>query len=294
MGVEEGISLKVSKDMLRECITDLYINPKKSIVKWSKITNQTAQGKFAYPSQHLASLITKIKGCGTAARGDDLADGSEVKSCSRADQLNECADCGTNVLAWQNKCPKCGSEKIKKDTSSHWIFPITTDEELGLLLKKIPRIILILFDKEDFSKEDVRIRAWTINPKEKHVINFFTDYYENNYKKKIAEGKDPAPCNFHPLKYDFYLMRPKLIFYAEIINNEPKIVFWNIDAPREQPMPSNLLSREKLAKIFGKELLKIKKEDIVKKHPFIPDKYFAKLEMKKKILKTYKRKYVRR
>ena len=137
----EDYPLEVSEEMIKECITDLYINPKKSIVKWSKITNQTAQGKFAYPSQHLASLITKMKGGGSAARGDDLSDGSEVKSCSRADQLNECKKCGFNVLTWQNKCPSCGSSEIRTDTSSHWIFPITSDSEFELLLNKIPCLL---------------------------------------------------------------------------------------------------------------------------------------------------------
>ena len=79
-------NIKTSEGLIKECIKDLYINPRKDIRKWSQITNQTALGKFAYPSQHLASLITVIKGVGTSARGDDLADGSEVKSCSRADK----------------------------------------------------------------------------------------------------------------------------------------------------------------------------------------------------------------
>ncbi|MBI2449185.1 MamI family restriction endonuclease [Candidatus Pacearchaeota archaeon] len=294
MREKPNISLEVSEGMIIECITDLYINPKKSIIKWSKITNQTAQGKFAYPSQHLASLITKTKGGGSTARGDDLADGSEVKSCTRADQLNECKKCGANILTWQNKCPYCGSTEIKTDISSHWIFPITSDSELDLLLNKIPRIILILFDKEDIKKDNIRIRAWTINPKEKYVRDFFTDYYENNYKKKISEGKDPAPCNLHPLKYDFYLMNPKLIFHTEIMENEAKILFWNLDRPQEQPMVSSLLVKEKLIEIYGEEVRNLKKEDIVKKYPFISDKDFSKLEMKKKILKSYKEKYQRR
>ncbi len=70
--MSEDYKLKTSESLIKECIKDLYINPKKSIVKWSKITNQTPQGKFAYPSQHLASLITGIKGVGSVARGDDL------------------------------------------------------------------------------------------------------------------------------------------------------------------------------------------------------------------------------
>jgi len=288
------IRLKATRDMIKECILDLYINPKKSMVKWSKITNQTAQGKFAYPSQHLASLITGIKGKGSAARGDDLADGSEIKSCSRADQLQSCNNCGAKVLPWQKECPNCGSKEITKDTSSHWIFTIRSDDELDLLLNRVPRIIFILFDKEDLASENVRIRAWTVNPKEAYVRAFFTDYYNNNFKAKMGKREKPAPCNLHPLKYDFLMMKPKLIFHAELIADNVKIMFWNLDTPKEQPMQSELLNKEQLIQIFGKELAGLSKSDITRKFPYIPQKDFDKLAMRKKIPKQYKEKYVRR
>ncbi|MCW6160725.1 MAG: MamI family restriction endonuclease [Candidatus Micrarchaeales archaeon] len=292
--MENSQRLETSDNLIKECILDLYINPKKSMVKWSKITNQTAQGKFAYPSQHLASLITGIKGKGSAARGDDLADGSEIKSCSRADQLRSCNNCGANVLLWQKECPNCGSTDIKVDTSSHWIFPIRSDDELDLLLNRVPRIIFILFDKEDSESENIRIRAWTVNPQESYVKAFFTDYYVNNFKMKTDKGEKPAPCNLHPLKYDFFMMRPKLIFHADIIENDVEIEFWDLKHPKEQPMFSHLLSKEQLIQIFGKKVSVLKKTQIVEKFPYIPQKDFDKLVMKKKVLKKYKQKYVRR
>ncbi len=287
------VGLASDEAMIKECILDLYINPKKAIVKWSKITNQTAQGKFAYPSQHLASLITKVKGKGSAARGDDLADSSEVKSCSRADQLQSCGNCGANVLEWQKVCPLCGSDDIRKDTSSHWIFPIRSDDELNLLLNKVPRIIFILFDKPDMDKTDVRIRAWTVSPKQSYVRGFFTDYYENNFKLKTSKNEKPAPCNLHPLKYDFMMMQPQLIFEALLQEHDVKISFWNLKKPKDEPMPSHLLSTEKLVEIFGDEVKGLSKAEIVKVHPIIPDKDFSKLTMRKKILKKYKEKYIR-
>jgi len=290
----KNYKFKTSESLIKECIKDLYINPKKSIVKWSKITNQTAQGKFAYPIQHLASLITGIKGIGSAARGDDLADGSEVKSCSRADQLNRCKDCGDTVLSWQKECENCGSTNKTKDTSSHWIFPIREDNELDLLLNKIPRIIFILFDKENLDLENIRIRAWVVNPKEKHVQDFFTDYYENNFKKKTAIGEKPAPCNLHPLKYDFLMMKPKLIFHCEIIEDDIKIIFLDIKNPKEQPMISQLLTKNELINIFGKKVEKMNKQDIIKMCPLIQQKGLGKLKIRNKKTKSYKNKYSRR
>lgn len=106
-------TFETSEKLIKECINDLCLDPGNLILKWSKITNQTSQVRLAYPGQHLASVITGIKGAGTAARGDDLSDGSEVKTCSRADQLSECLSCGAKVLPWQKACPKNEKEDFK-------------------------------------------------------------------------------------------------------------------------------------------------------------------------------------
>jgi len=288
----ESIKLETSEELLKDCLKDLYIEPRNSIRKWSEITNQTAMARLAYPSQHLASLITGIKGVGTSARGDDLADGSEVKSCSRADQLSECKDCGAKVLVWQEICPSCGSDKINIKTDSHWIFSIKSKEELDLLLNKIPRIILIMFDKREDDSDDIRLRVWVVNPREKYVQEFFNDYFYNNYSKKT----NPAPCNLHPLKYDFYMMKPKLIFHAEINieDNEIEILFWDLKNPKNEEMPISLLSKDQLIDILGKKIGKLSKKEIEKEYLNVPFKDLDKLSMKKKILKTYKKKYSRR
>lgn len=273
-------TFETSEDLIKECIRDLYLDPRNLILKWSKITNQTSQVRLAYPGQHLASVITGIKGIGTAARGNDLSDGSEVKTCSRADQLSECLSCSAKVLPWQKVCPICGSKNINIKTDSHWIFSIKSEDELKLLLDKVPRIILILFDRESIEREDIRLRAWVIDPKNKYVREFFEDYFYNNYTKK----EKPAPCNLHPLKYDFFMMTPKLIFHAtiNIENRTIEILFWNLDNQEPEEMPINILREKEIRDIFKDELNKgMGIEDIKKK-------------MRKKILKKYRRKYRRR
>lgn len=57
--------------------------------KWSKLTNQTPAAKIGYLGQHLASLITGVSGIGSGARGDDLSDGTEVKSSNKVGQVDE-------------------------------------------------------------------------------------------------------------------------------------------------------------------------------------------------------------
>ena len=292
---EMKYSLKTSEELIKECLRDLYVNPRTALRKWSEITNQTASARFAYPSQHLASLITGIKGKGTAARGDDLADGSEVKSCSRADQLSECRDCGSGVLIWETKCSVCDSSKIKRKTDSHWIFSIKSEYELNLLLnkEKIPRIILMLFDNIEEGKEDIRLRAWVIDQSIPYVQDFFKNYFYENYKKK----ENPAPCNLHPLKYDFYMMHPELIFHAEmnIENKDIKILFWDLKNQKKELMPTLLLKSGQLREVFGEEINSFKSmREFTEKVKEVPKDKMSFLKMKAKILKSYKEKYQRR
>lgn len=286
-------TFETSEDLIKECIKDLYLDPRNLIRKWSQITNQTCQIRMAYPGQHLASVITGIKGVGTAARGDDLSDGSEVKSCSRADQLSECKSCGAKVLVWQKECPICGSRDINIKTDSHWIFSIKSEDELHLLLNNIPRMILILFDKESIETDDIRLRAWVIDPKNKYVREFFNDYFYNNYMKKT----NPAPCNLHPLKFDFFMMKPELIFYADI-DIENKIIeikYWNVQNPKLEKIPIGLLKEKEIIKIFKEELERgMNVKEIIEQFPYVPDNKSEQLEMREKILKTYINKYRRR
>ncbi len=296
MGVNLTQKLETSEELIKECIMDLYLDPRNSVRKWSKITNQTCQIRMAYPGQHLASVITGIKGTGTAARGDDLSDGTEVKTCSRADQLSECRSCGSKVLVWEKECSVCNSNDINIKTDSHWIFTIQTEEELDLLLNRVPRLILILFDKESVEIDDIRLRAWEVSTKEKYVRDFFEDYFYNNYLLKTEKGQTPAPGNLHPLKSEFFLMNPRLIFHSEIYieDKNVEIVFWDVQNPKLEPIPTNVLQKKELVEIFGPRFQKLSVGQIAKRFPYIPEEKRSELKMRKKVLKTYKEKYRRR
>src|SRR5258708_7374455 len=99
-----------------EILRDLFVSPRAAVRKWAEITEQTAQAKTAYLGQHLASVLTGIPGEGTAARGNDLVDGTEVKTCSRADQPGSCKKCDAPVPAWRTACGACGSKDIDRKT----------------------------------------------------------------------------------------------------------------------------------------------------------------------------------
>ncbi len=317
---------KERKEDIKKLINELFVEPRKNLYKWSKKTRQTAQVRIGYVGQHLASVVTGVKGVGTAARGPDLADGTEVKTCSRADQLGKCQNCGAKVLRTNKECPICESEDIEIKTDSHWIFSIRKEKELDLLLNDTPRILLTLIDRDPKNKRqgDTRIRIWKIDPDNSYVRDFFKEYFFENYKKKSS----PAPCNLHPLKYDFYMMDPMLIFKATIKDNESVVIdFYDLENKKTEDMPSKLLTRSQFKKILlEKEPEEIEKRikeigrdkvnwfenylssfnkkefienlNIVKKRDFILLKKIDEedrdlLEMKEKKTKSYKEEYTR-
>ena len=309
-----------SEEKIEDLLKDLYIAPRKNLLKWSRRTKQTAQVRLGYAGQHVASAITGVKGIGTAARGDDLSDGTEVKSCSRADQLSECKDCEAKVMVWQEQCPECGYKNIDIKTDSHWIFRIDSEKELNLLTEKIPRLVMIMFDRKSIDDDDIRLRAWLIDPEQWYVQAFFKDYYKNNYRKKESEGKSPAPCNLHPLKYDFYMMAPELIFKAEmdIDNEDVEIKFWDLEDPKKEKFPVHLITKNQLDDLFeeqelieyiedrgldeeyiytrdGEEKVKnLQKADYKRIFDYLPEDKRGDLEMKDKKTKTYNQEYQRR
>ncbi|WP_418685211.1 MamI family restriction endonuclease, partial [Akkermansia sp.] len=135
------ISIKNNLKQIKDFLTEVILSPRKNMIKWSKITNQTPNLKIGYPGQHLASLITGMQGTATGARGQDIIDGTEVKSCSRVDQLDKCEDCKSNVLRLQNTCGLCVSKNIRTQNDSKWLIGIKNEKELDLYLNKIPRIL---------------------------------------------------------------------------------------------------------------------------------------------------------
>jgi|GEM_PF-5036510 len=241
-------TIATSAELVLELIEDLFIQPRAALLRWARVTNQTAQARIAYPGQHLASLITGVPGAGTAARGDDLLDGTEVKSCSRVDQLGECRDCDERVLPYLEECPQCGSTRVNRKENSHWVLSIRTEQELQQCIES-PRILLILFDRPPDRLIEIRIRAWEVWPtQERHQYFkwFVEDYWENNFSLKRSRGLNPAPLNLHPLRFDFYMMNPIRVFEARVDSESGagRILHWTAPAEdRDQCTPDLMPAR---------------------------------------------------
>lgn len=261
-----------TKEQIIDFIEELIIEPRKNCAKWSKVTDQTATLRIGYPGQHLASLVTGVKGEKSGARGNDLSDGSEVKSCSRVDQLDKCEDCDSPVLRREEKCGNCDSTNIKRNNDSKWLFTIRSEDDLKTLVDNpnLNRVVLIIDDYPNFDDgnyEDIRIQIFEIYPKEtrhKRFKEIMTNYYYKIYleHKKQNPAKTPAPKNFWPYQYQFYLCNPILIFKATIkdaYTENPKLVIdeWiKPDKDRKDVdsilMPANILKKDEFKTILEK------------------------------------------
>lgn len=253
------ITLSNNEKIIMQLMDELIFQPRLKAITWSKITNQTPNLKIGYPGQHLASFITGMKGEATGARGNDIVDGTEVKSCSRIDQVDECKKCGSKVLRIQKKCSNCGSADINRKNDSKWLFSIKSESELKTLVDGIDRVILIIGYYPDFQGNnfsDVKIDAYEIWPKsvrQKRFKEILTNYYNKIFLEHIKKNpnKTPAPKNFWPFEYQFYLCNPILVFSSVIrnIDSNPSVKIINFLKPSEDRakiksvfMPSSLLT----------------------------------------------------
>jgi len=204
-------SIHASELLLRE----LYVDLRKALAAWSQVTRQTPQARMGYIGQHLTSVVTGYPGGRSGARGDDLVlpkgEFAEIKTCSRVDQLGSCLNCGARVSAIEEKCPECGSDKIRRMEDSKWLIGIKNDKELAELF--IPKwYYLVLFDLEQ-DQSTISARIWRVNPRHPGFALCMIDYYFN-IKAKSASG---APFDFWPYSPKFYLMHPWLVYHSRIL-----------------------------------------------------------------------------
>jgi len=262
------VTIDDNVNKIQTLLSELVLMPRLKALEWSSITKQTPNMKIGYPGQHLASLITGVEGARTGARGDDLVDGSEVKSCSRVDQLDNCKDCKQKVLRVEANCPHCGSNKVNRMNDSKWLFGIKSEEELNLLTKTISRVFLTLSDYPNYHEGDfdtIRFQAfeiWNNTERHKHFTSLMENYYHKIFLEHIKRNpnKTPAPKNFWPYSYQFYLCNPVKVFncIVENANTAPEInIDFYVDPKSDrseltpEPMPSGLLTHDELIQFLA-------------------------------------------
>lgn len=255
-----GRPLEVSEQMLLDFICERLVIPRNSQRKWAQITEQSSSLSLGKDGQALGSLVLGLKGTKTGARGHDISDGTEVKTCSRLDQLDTCRDCKTGVARHDDTCYSCGGSRIQRNNDSKWLFAMTSEAELDLLTTQVPRVALVVADYPNFEQSDwetLRYRVFEVPSSARHS-NFkeiMSRYFYSEYSpKKVENNKGKiAPKNLFPDSYQFYMCNPLPIFQATVTNasTDPQTVidFWvKPDVDRNslvsEPMPARVARTE--------------------------------------------------
>lgn len=278
----EFITIDNNIEKISNLLNDLVLEPRIKALNWSKITGQTPNMKIGYPGQHLASLIVGMLGSKTGARGNDIVDGTEVKSCSRVDALDKCKECGEKVSRYEKNCSVCGSENISRDNTSKWLFTIRSERDLEVLLEDVDRVLLVLADYPHFLQghfDTISFQAWEIWTKSDRCDRFseiMTNYYNNIFLKQreLNPNKTPAPKNFWPYSYQFYLCNPVKVFSCDITNANTSPTIENIyyvqpnvdrETLKSEDLPSGILTMnefDSLIHMFNTAPEKLLKENI--------------------------------
>jgi len=242
-------------------LKELVLQPRRNLAKWANITKQTPNIKIGYSTQYLASLVTGVEGQRTGARGHDLRDKSEVKSCSRVDQLDKCRNCKAAVAGAGKECPECGSTNIKRNNDSECLLRIRSEVELKFPLDEVPRIVFIISDYQNYDAGDwstLQFQVFEIWPQYErhiHLRNLMMNYFHNIYLPHIEKNPraTPAPNNFWPYSFQFYMCNPARTFHCVVTDalENPQInvleyIGPTIDRATVEPvrMPVSLLKRD--------------------------------------------------
>lgn len=139
--VSSHILKMLSKDERRTLamylLEEQVLQQREKLTYWSTITAQSSQIDTGYIAQHLVSLQTQIAGQGMRGKGDDLCDGSEVKSANYLDSLD-----------------KAGA------VAPRWNFNAVTIEIMERFLT-YPAVYLLSMDLN--SQGCFRTRIWKVN-----------------------------------------------------------------------------------------------------------------------------------
>jgi hypothetical protein len=182
-GVEKRLRALSADDrqaLIGELIDDLFVDAPEKLVKWAKVTGQSAQIDTGYVAQHLASLVLQTPGQGFKGKGLDLKCGSEVKSASMIS--------GSDRARWNHELGTAAEDRerrvAKKKTKS------------DIYLGKTPFIFYVLFDRVydgvGNPTSTLRVRGWCVNARTdegwRSLIGKFLQAREEEHLKP-PEGK---------------------------------------------------------------------------------------------------------
>jgi MamI restriction endonuclease len=163
----QAMSADERRTRIEELITDFFVDARATLVKWSRVTGQSAQIDTGYIAQHLASLVLQIPGQGFKGKGVDLGDGSEVKSASIVS--------GIDRPRWNHNMGTAAND-LKREEKG-----VTTKGQI--YLNETPCVFYVLFDRvhdeAGAPTSQLRVRGWCINARtDKAWRSLFSRYLE--------------------------------------------------------------------------------------------------------------------
>jgi hypothetical protein len=170
---------KKNKEILAKKFIEEVILPQwKQLGSWNKLTSQTSQLDFGYLSQHLVSILSGIEGNNQRGKGDDLADGSEVKSAS-------CID-ASDRPRWN--AVNCGAKTV---------------EEITEKFANMPFLFFVLLDTTIKGGEILLFRVWCVRPNDDENFMAVLRSWAQDNDEKVARGENPKTnLQLHPPRWE--------------------------------------------------------------------------------------------
>lgn len=139
-------------DLLEDLFIELFGEQHVTLQKWGALTGQSAQVDAGYIAQFIATIVLGEPGQGFRGKGDDLADGSEVKSATNIS--------GVDTPRWNHNMGTPADDQKRRDEGR------STASEQYL---SSPHLFYLLVDRPlvdyggDGDPVPFRIRAWCID-----------------------------------------------------------------------------------------------------------------------------------
>ncbi|MCZ9290303.1 MamI family restriction endonuclease [Corynebacterium evansiae] len=166
--VLSGLTRYQRVQLLELLFQDFFVDQHRLLQKWASLTGQTAQIDTGYIAQFVASIITGIPGQGFRGKGDDLVDGSEVKSAANIS--------GVDTPRWNHNMGTAAADEKNRQQGKK------TNSEKYL---EAPLLFYLLADRitstEDDAPPETRIRAWCVDVQADIAWRSLVERY--NYEK---------------------------------------------------------------------------------------------------------------
>lgn len=173
----KSLNTSQRKKLIKKLLQQQVLNQREKLRFWKDLTKQASQIDTGYIAQHLVSLVTAIQGTSMRGKGEDLADGSEVKSANFLDSLDK-----------------------RGAIAPRWNFSSNDIKTMKSYLK-VPAIYLVSLDLNEHNH--FRARIWKLDPK-KHTL------FKNRYKEWMKVLGIPKLSNPKRPGVNFQLFPPKL------------------------------------------------------------------------------------